>query len=102
MAITHYRYLVLKMSFPNCVLKIYGACDEGISTLEKLQDLTASHEAAAGLEGLDPTPLTSHHHSSASAPHVQPSDNEGVLVKTIQIGVDAAETTHIVGGLDSK
>jgi hypothetical protein len=38
----------------------------------------------------------------SSAPHVQPSGSKDVPVKTIQIGTDAAQTTRIVGDLDSK
>jgi hypothetical protein len=33
---------------------------------------------------------------------VQPSSNEDVPVKTVRIGTDAAQTTRIVGDLDSK
>jgi hypothetical protein len=47
MAVAHYGYLVLKMTSPNSVLKIRGDRDAGVSTLEKLQALTASREAAA-------------------------------------------------------
>jgi hypothetical protein len=95
MVVTHYGYPVLKMSSPNGVLKICGDRDAGVSMLEKLQALAASREAAARPGGQEPSTLT-------SAPHVQPCDNEGVLVKTIQIGADAAQTTHIVGDLDIK
>jgi hypothetical protein len=48
MAITHYGYLVLKMSSPNGVIKVRGDRSTGVSTLEKLQALAAAHEAAAG------------------------------------------------------
>jgi hypothetical protein len=36
MTVAHYRYLVLKMSSPNGVLKIHGDRDAGVSTLENL------------------------------------------------------------------
>jgi hypothetical protein len=36
MAVTHYGYLVLKMSSPNGVLKIRGDHNVGVSALEKL------------------------------------------------------------------
>jgi hypothetical protein len=36
MAVAHYGYLVLKMSFPNDVLKLHGDHDGGVSVLEKL------------------------------------------------------------------
>jgi hypothetical protein len=51
----------------------------------------ASLEAIARPRGQEPTPST-------STPHVQPSDNNGVPMKTIQIGADAAQTTLIAGG----
>jgi hypothetical protein len=102
MAVTHYEYLVLKMPSPNGVLKIRGNYDAGVSMLEKLQALGAACEAATGLGGQDSAPSSSHQHSSTSAPHVQPSDNEGVPAKTVQIRADAAQTTCIMGDLDSK
>jgi hypothetical protein len=102
MAVAHYGYLVLKMPSPNDVLKIHRDRDACVSTLEKLQALAASREAAARPVGKDPAPLSSRQHGSTSAPHVQPLDNEGVPVKTIQIGADAAQTTRIMGDLDSK
>jgi hypothetical protein len=36
MAVTHYGYLVLKISSPNGILKIRGDHNVGVSTLEKL------------------------------------------------------------------
>jgi hypothetical protein len=83
MAVTHYGYLVLKMPSPNDVLKIRGDHGADVSTLEKLQTLVASHEAAAKSGGQDMTPLSSRQHSSTSAPCVQPSDNEGFPMKTV-------------------
>jgi hypothetical protein len=102
MVVIHYGYLVLKMPSPNGVIKIHGDHDAGVSTLEKLQALAASFEAATGPERQDSTLLSSWQRCSASAPHVQTSNNEGVPVKTIQIGVDATENTRITGDLDSK
>jgi hypothetical protein len=102
MVVTHYGYLVLKMPAPNGVLKIRGDRSAGVSALEKLQALAASWEAAVRSGGQDPTPSSSHQHYSSSATRVQPSDNEGVLVKTVQIRTDAAQTTRIVWDLDSK
>jgi hypothetical protein len=46
MAVAHYGYLVLKMPSPNGVLKILGDRDVGVCSLEKLQALAVSHEAA--------------------------------------------------------
>jgi hypothetical protein len=36
MAVTHYKYLVLKMSSPNGVLRIHKDHNAGSTTLEKL------------------------------------------------------------------
>jgi hypothetical protein len=88
--VAHYGYLVLKMLPPNDVLKICGDHDAGVSVVEKLQALAAAHEATAGPVYQGPMPPSLRQHSSASRPHVQPSDNEGVRVKTIQIGADAS------------
>jgi hypothetical protein len=44
--VAHYGYLVLKISSPNGVLKIWGDCDAGACALEKLQALVAACEAA--------------------------------------------------------
>jgi hypothetical protein len=52
MAVAHYRYLVLKMSYPNGVLKIYGDHDARVSTLEKLQALAVGREAAVEPRGV--------------------------------------------------
>jgi hypothetical protein len=59
MAVDHYRYLVLKMSSPNGVLKIRGDHDIGTCALEKLQALAVAHEAAAEPGGQDPAPSSS-------------------------------------------
>jgi hypothetical protein len=59
MAVTHYGYLVLKMPSLNGVIKIHEDRDAGVSTLEKLQALAASYEAATGPKRQDPTLLSS-------------------------------------------
>jgi hypothetical protein len=74
MAVAHYGYLVLKMPSPNGVLKIRGDHEVGISTLEKLQALTAQDEAAVGPGSLNLAPSSSRQRDSSSAPRVQPSD----------------------------
>jgi hypothetical protein len=102
MTVAHYVYLVLKIPSPNDVHKIRGDRDAGVSALEKLQALATQHEAAAGPGSLDQAPSSSRQRGSTSAPRVQPSGKEDVPEKTIQIGADAAQTTHIVGDLDSK
>jgi hypothetical protein len=73
MAIAHYGYLVLKMPFPNGVLKIRGDSEAGVSALKKLQSLAAQHETAAGPGSPDLAPSSSRQRGSLSAPRVQPS-----------------------------
>jgi hypothetical protein len=102
MVVAHYGYLVLKMSSPNSVLKIRGDRDTGACALKKLQALAAAREAAAEPGGQDPAPSSSHQRGSVSEPRVQPSAKEDVPVKTIQIGAEAGQTTHVSSDLDSK
>jgi hypothetical protein len=102
MIVAHYGYLVLKMPSPNSVLKIRRDHEAGVSALEKLRALALQHDAAARPGIPDLAPLSSCQCGSSSAPHVQPSGKEDVPMKTIQIGVDAAQTTRIAGDLDSK
>jgi hypothetical protein len=102
MAVAHYGYLVLKMLTPNGVLKIRGDHDAGVCASEKLQALAAARDAAEEPGGQDPAPSSSRQRGSASAPRVQPSSKEDVPMKTIQVGTEAGQTTHISGDLDSK
>jgi hypothetical protein len=60
MVVDHYGYLVLKMPTLDGVLKIRGDRDAGVSTLEKLQALAASREAAVGSGDQDLTPSSLH------------------------------------------
>jgi hypothetical protein len=55
MGVTHYVYLVLKMSSPIGFLKIHEGHNAGISALKKLQALAPSCEAAVGSGGQDLT-----------------------------------------------
>jgi hypothetical protein len=102
MAVAHYGYLVLKMPSPGGVLRIRGDRDAGACALEKLQALAAAREAIAEPRDQSPAPSSSRQRVSTPAPRVQPSAGEDVPVKTIQIGADAAQTTRILGDLDSK
>jgi hypothetical protein len=88
--LTSRRYLVLKMSSPNGVLKICRDRNVGASALKKLQALASQHEAATRPRGQDQEPSSLRHHGRSSALHVQPSSSEDIPVKTIQIGTDAA------------
>jgi hypothetical protein len=48
MIVTHYGYLVMKMSSPNNVIKIHSDHTASIFALEKVQALAAAHEGVAG------------------------------------------------------
>jgi hypothetical protein len=102
MAIAHFGYLVLKIPSPNGVIKIRGDRSANVSMLEKLQALAASHEATAGQGAPDQAPSSLCQRVSSSAPRVQPLYDEDVPVKMVQIGVDAAQTTRIMGNLGDK
>jgi hypothetical protein len=58
-----------------------------------------ARKAAEETGGQDLAPSSSHQCGSASAPRVQPKD---VLVKTVQVGTAAGQTTRISGDLDNK
>jgi hypothetical protein len=102
MVVVHYGYLVLKMPSLDGVLKIWGDRDAGACELEKLQALAAAREAAAEPGGQDPALPSSLQRGSTLAPHVQPSAKEDIPINTIQIGVEAAQTTRISSDLDNK
>jgi hypothetical protein len=102
MAIAHYGYLVLKMTSPNDIIKIRGDCSAGVNALEKLQALAVAHEVTAHQLEPDQAPPSPRQHVSSFAPHVQPSNGEDVPMKIVQIDVDAAQTTRIVGNLGDK
>jgi hypothetical protein len=102
MVAAHYGYLVMKIPFPIGVVKIHGDCNADVSALEKLQALAAQHEATARPGSRDQEPSSSCQCGSSLAPCMQPSGNEDIPMKNIQIGADAAQTTRIVGDLDSK
>jgi hypothetical protein len=102
MAVAHYGYLVLKMPSPGGVLRIRGDRDAGACALEKLQALASVREAVAEPRDQSTASSGSRQRVSTPAPYVQLSTGEDVLMKTIQIGADAAQTTRISGDLDSK
>jgi hypothetical protein len=102
MAVAHYGYLVLKMPSPGGVLRVRGDRDAGACALEKLQALAMAREAIAEPRDQSTAPPSSRQHVSTPKPRVQPSAEEDVPMKTIQIGADAAQTTRISGALDSK
>jgi hypothetical protein len=102
MAVAHYVYLVLKMPSPNGVIKVHGDCFAAISTLEKLQALAVAQEVVVGRGEQNQEPSSSPQRSSPMAPCVQPSDNEDIPVKVIQISTDTTQTTRIMGNLGDK
>jgi hypothetical protein len=83
MIVAQYGYLVLKMPSLNGIIKIRGDRTAGVFTLEKLQVLAMAQEAAVGNGAPEQAPLSSRQHVSSSAPSVQPSNSEDVLVKII-------------------
>jgi hypothetical protein len=72
MVVAHYGYLVLKMSSPNGVLKIWRDRDAGACALEKLQALAVTREAVAEPEGAK-TPC--HRAHASAARHQRPACN---------------------------
>jgi hypothetical protein len=92
----------MKMSLPNDVIMIRRDHTVGTSVLEKLQTLVIAHEAAAGHGDQDPAPSSSRQRGPTSTPSVQPSNNEGIHLKTIQISTDATQITRITGELGDK
>jgi hypothetical protein len=102
MAVAHYGYMVLKMSSPNGIIKIRGDRITGAFTLEKLQVLATAQEAVVGFGESDQAPSSSCQRILSSAPCVQPSNNEDIPVKVVQISVDAVQTTRITGNLGDK
>ena len=96
MAIAHYGYLVLKMPSPAGVLTVWGDRTAAVTVVEKLLALAA--EATRSEED----PSTSRAKVPARAHKVQPSDQDNVPMKTVQIGADSSRTTHIAGNLEKK
>jgi hypothetical protein len=89
MAVAHYGYLVLKMPSPNGIIKIREDHSTRVSVLVKLQALAAAHGATTGQGAPYQAPSSLCQRVFSSAPRVQPSDDEDVHVKIIQIGADA-------------
>jgi hypothetical protein len=99
MAISHYGYLVLKMSSPAGVLTVRGDRPAALAAVEKLHALAAE---AARPDDVGRDPLTSCTKTPTKVPKVQPSGVVGIPVKTIQLSVDSPQTTRIVGDLEEK
>jgi hypothetical protein len=99
MAIAHYGYLVLKMPSPAGVLSMRGDRPAALAAVEKLHAL-AAETARPDDGGRDPS--TSCTKMPAKVSKVQPYGADGVLVKTIRLGVDSSQTTRIAGNLEEK
>jgi hypothetical protein len=100
MAVAHYRYLVLKMPSLAGVLTVQSDRAATVVAVEKLHALAIGLASAAGAQGFDPS--TSRAKAPAKAPKVRPSDTDDVPVKTIQVGAETSQTTHIGGNLGEK
>jgi hypothetical protein len=99
MAIAHYGYLVLKMSSPTRVLTMWGDHAAAVTAVEKLHAL-ATEAARPDDGGKDSS--TSGTKAPAKVPKVQPFGADDGPVKTIQVGADPSQTTHIAGNLGEK
>jgi hypothetical protein len=99
MAIAHYEYLVLKMSSPSRVLTVWGDRAAALAAVEKLHALAAE---TARLDDGGRDPSASGTKAPTKVPKVQPSRANDVPVKTIQVGADSFQTTHIAGNLGEK
>jgi hypothetical protein len=99
MAIAHYGYLVLKMSFPTRVLTVQGDRAVALAAVEKLHALAVE---TARLDDGGGNPSTSGTKALPKVPKVQPSGVDGVPVKAIRLTADSTQTTHIVGDLGEK
>jgi hypothetical protein len=99
MAITHYGYLVLKMSSLVGVLTVRGDHAAALAAVEKLHTLATETARPDGGGRSSSTP-------GAKAPKVQPTEADGghskVTAKTIQVGADPSRTTRIEGDLGEK
>jgi hypothetical protein len=99
MVIAHYGYLVLKMMSPAGVLTVRGDRVAAVTAVEKLHAL-ATEAARSDDGGKDPS--TSGTKVLTKVPKVQPSEADDGPIKTIQVGVDSSQTTHIAGNLGEK
>jgi hypothetical protein len=99
MAIAHYGYLVLKMPSPAGILTVWGDRTAALAAVEKLHTLTA--EIARPDDG-GRGPSVPSAWAPSKVPKVQPSEADGGTVKTIQVGTDPSQTTHIAENLGGK
>jgi hypothetical protein len=107
MAVTHYTYLVLKMTSPAGVLSLQGDlkishdCDtEVVEIATTNQVLNAMMEIYAASKKLTPSELDIPEKSDKAN---KPQPAEEVLVKTTDLGTgDSSKTTTIGAGLDPK
>jgi hypothetical protein len=83
MVVAQYGYLVLRMPSPNDISKIRGDRSAGVSALEKVQALAATHKVVAGQGAPDQAPSSSRQHVSSSARRVQPLDGMDVPMNVI-------------------
>jgi hypothetical protein len=96
MAIAHYGCLVLKILSPTGILTVRGDHTAALAAIENLHTLVA--EIARPDDG-GRGPST---RAPSKAPKLQPSGADGGPAKTIQVGADPSQTTHIAGDLGEK
>jgi hypothetical protein len=99
MAITHYRYLVLKMSSLTGVLTVRGDHAAALAVVEKLHALMAEI-ARPDDGGRDPS--TSGTKAPTKVLKVRPFGADDVPVKAIQLSAGSSQTTRIAGDLEEK
>ena len=99
MAISHYGYLVLKMSSPAGVLTVRGDRAAALAVVEKLHALAA--ETARPDDG-GRNPSTFGTKAPTKVPKVRPSGADDIPVKAIRLYADSPQTTRIAGDLEEK
>jgi hypothetical protein len=99
MAITHYGYLVLKMSSPAGVLTMQGNRAAALTVAEKLHALAA--ETARPDDG-GRSPSTSGTKAPTKVLKVRPSGADDVPVNVVQLSAGSSQTTRIAGDLEEK
>jgi hypothetical protein len=95
-----YQFMAVALPSPAGVLTVQSDWTAAMVAVEKLHALAAGLAPAAGAEGSDPS--SSRAKAPAKAPKVHPSETDDVPVKTIQVGAETFQTTHIGGNLGGK
>jgi hypothetical protein len=99
MAISHYGYLVLKMSSSAGVLTVRGDRAAVLAAMEKLHALVTR---TARPDDGGRSPSTSSTKAPTKVPKVQPSGADDAPVKAIRLYADSPQNTRIAGDLEEK